>query len=85
VSLERLDAFLAHARQSPQLATQLATQLAEPLELQDFLELARGAGYALEEADVIAAQQRQESSLSDAELQERAGAEGRRLRNFIYS
>jgi predicted ribosomally synthesized peptide with nif11-like leader len=81
VSLERLDAFLAHARQSPQLATQLA----EPLELQDFLELARGAGFALEEADVIAAQQRQESSLSDAELQERAGAEGRRLRNFIYS
>ena len=77
MSLERLDAFLAHARQSPQLA--------EPLELQDFLELARGAGYALDEADVIAAQQRQESSLSDAELQERAGAEGRRLRNFIYS
>ena len=72
---------MAHARQSPQLATQLA----EPLELQYFLELARGAGYALEEADVIAAQQRQESNLSDAELQERAGAEGRRLRNFIYS
>lgn len=81
MSLERLDAFLAHARQSPQLAPQLA----EPLELQDFLELACGAGYALKEADVLAAQQRQESSLSDAELQERAGAEGRRLRNFIYS
>ena len=81
MSLARLDHFLAHARQSPQLAPQLA----EPLELEDFLELARGAGYGLEEADVIAAQQRQESSLSAAELQERAGAEGRRLRNFIYS
>ena len=81
MSLEQLDAFLAHARQMPELAVRLA----EPLELQAFLELARGAGYPLEEADVIAAQQRQESSLSDAELQERAGAEGRRLRNFIYS
>ena len=81
MSLEQLDAFLAHARQMPELAVRLA----EPLELQAFLELARGAGYPLEEADVIAAQQRQESSLSDAELQERAGAECRRLRNFIYS
>ena len=81
MSLEQLDAFLLHARQTPALASQLA----EPLELPAFLDLARGAGYSLDEADVIAAQQRQESSLSDAELQERAGAEGRRLRNFIYS
>lgn len=81
MSLEQLDAFLAHARRTPELSTQLAT----PLELPAFLELARGAGYALEEADVIAAQQRQEASLSDAELQERAGAEGRRLRNFILA
>ncbi|WP_398336439.1 Nif11-like leader peptide family RiPP precursor [Vulcanococcus sp.] len=81
MSLEQLDAFLADARQTPELAAQLA----EPLELPAFLELARGAGYALEEADVIAAQQRQEASLSDAELQGRAGAEGRRLRNFIYA
>jgi predicted ribosomally synthesized peptide with nif11-like leader len=81
VSLEQLDAFLLHARQTPVLAAQLA----EPLELFAFLDLARGAGYALDEADVIAAQQRQEASLSDAELQERAGAEGRRLRNFILA
>ena len=53
--------------------------------MQAFLELARGAGYPLEEADVIAAQQRQEAGLSDAELQERAGEEGRRLRNFIHA
>ena len=81
MSLEQLDAFVRHARQTPELAARLA----EPLELPAFLELARGAGYALDEADVIAAQQRQEASLSDAELQERAGAEGRRLRNFIYA
>ncbi|MBM5814188.1 MAG: Nif11-like leader peptide family natural product precursor [Cyanobacteria bacterium M_DeepCast_100m_m1_067] len=81
MSLEQLDAFVAHARRSPELAAQLA----EPLELPAFLELARGAGYPLEAADVIAAQQRQEASLSDAELQERAGAEGRRLRNFIVA
>lgn len=81
MSLEQLDAFLAHARRTPELATQLV----EPLELPAFLALARGAGFLLEEADVIAAQQRQEASLSDAELQERAGAEGRRLRNFILA
>jgi len=33
--------------------------------------------------DVIAAQVRQDASLSDAELQERAGVEARKLRNFI--
>ena len=81
MSLEQRDAFLAHARQTPQLAIRLA----EPLELQAFLDLARGAGYPPEEADVIAAQQRQEAGLSDAELQERAGEEGRRLRNFIHA
>jgi predicted ribosomally synthesized peptide with nif11-like leader len=51
--------------------------------LEAFLELARGAGYALTEDDVIAAQVRQEATLSDTELQERAGVEARKLRNFI--
>ena len=37
----------------------------------------------MEEGDVIAAQQRQEEQLSDAELQRRAGEEARRLRHFI--
>jgi hypothetical protein len=32
---------------------------------------------------VIAAQQREEARLSDAELQHRAGEEARRLRHFI--
>jgi predicted ribosomally synthesized peptide with nif11-like leader len=79
MSLEQLDAFLAHARTTPALQARLQ----EPLELETFLALARGAGYALSEDDVIAAQVRQETTLSDTELQERAGVEARKLRNFI--
>ncbi|MCP9808029.1 Nif11-like leader peptide family RiPP precursor [Cyanobium sp. HWJ4-Hawea] len=81
MSLAQLDAFLAHARS----CQELQQSLAEPLELEAFLALARGAGYPLDEADVIAAQQRQESSLSDGELQARAGVEARKLRNFIQA
>lgn len=81
MSLELLDAFMAHARSTPELAQRLA----EPLELEDFLALARGAGYELSEADVIAAQARAEEGLSDEELQARAGAEARRLRHFILA
>ena len=79
MSLATLDAFLAHARRDPALAERLQ----QPLELPEFLALAQGAGFALEEGDVIAAQQREESRLSDDELQARAGAEARRLRHFI--
>jgi hypothetical protein len=45
--------------------------------------LAAGEGFAVEEADVIAAQLREEERLSDTELQRRAGEEARRLRTFI--
>lgn len=79
MSLDQLDAFLAHARSLPALAARLS----EPLELPDFLALARNAGFPLEADDVIAAQQRQEASLSDRELQARAGEDARRLRHFI--
>jgi len=82
MSLEQLDAFLAHARELPELDRQLHDH-GNPLDLAAFLALAAGAGFAVEEADVIAAQQRQEETLSDEELQERAGAEARRLRHFI--
>lgn len=81
MSLELLDAFMTHARSNPELAQRLA----EPLELEDFLALARGAGYELSEADVIAAQARAEEGLSDEELQARAGAEARKLRHFILA
>ena len=79
MSLEQLDAFLAEARQQPELAARLNA----PLELSEFLTMAQAAGFALNESDVIAAQQRQEASLSDSELQRLAGEEARRLRHFI--
>jgi len=79
VSLEQLDAFLAHARSSPELTEQLQ----QPLPVEALLALAVGQGFQVEEADVIAAQLREEEHLSDAELQRRAGEEARRLRSFI--
>jgi predicted ribosomally synthesized peptide with nif11-like leader len=82
MSLEQLDAFLARVKDDPDLRERVQNP-AEPLELADFLALARSTGFAVEEADVIAAQQRVEAGLSDEELQRRAGEEARRLRHFI--
>ena len=79
LSLEQLDAFLAHARRSPSLIEQLQ----QPLELEALLALAAAEGFAVSEADVIAAQAREEESLSDEELQRRAGQDARKLRTFI--
>ncbi|MCP9848335.1 Nif11-like leader peptide family RiPP precursor [Cyanobium sp. Morenito 9A2] len=81
MSLDTLDAFLAHARHTPELQEQLNG----PLELEALLALAAASGYAISEADVLAAQEREESKLSDWELQERAGTEARKLRSFIHS
>ena len=82
MSLNQLDAFLAHAEKVPELERVLHDH-AEPLDLEAFLALARQAGFSVEEADVFAAQLRGEETLSDAELQRRAGDEARRLRSFI--
>ena len=82
MSLEQLDAFLARVKGDPELRAQVQSP-AEPLELPDFLAVARAAGFAVDESDVIAAQQRAEEALSDEELQRRAGEEARRLRHFI--
>jgi len=79
LSLAQLDAFLAHARSTPDLAQRLR----QPVEVEELLALAASHGYGLEEADVIAAQVRAEQELSDAELQRRAGLEARKLRSFI--
>ena len=79
MSLQQLDAFLAHARQQ----SRLADQLRQPLELPQLLALAAAEGFAVEEADVIAAQLREEQGLDASELQRRAGLEARRLRTFI--
>jgi predicted ribosomally synthesized peptide with nif11-like leader len=79
VSLQQLDAFLAHARERPALAQRLR----EPLELPELLELAATEGFAVLEDDVIAAQVREEQALDATELQRRAGLDARRLRTFI--
>jgi predicted ribosomally synthesized peptide with nif11-like leader len=82
MSLDQLDAFLAHARADAALDRRLHDP-SDPMDLEAFLALARQAGFAVEEADVIAAQQRAEDGLSDEELQAQAGVEARRLRHFI--
>lgn len=82
MSLEQLDAFLAMARQQPDLASRLRDR-DDPLPIEDFLALAREAGFAVEEADLFAAQVRAEAELSDQDLQRRAGEEARRLRHFV--
>ena len=82
MTLEQLDAFLAHARADAALDRRLHDR-SDPPDLETFLAMARGAGFAVEEADVIAAQQRAEATLSDEELQARAGEEARHLRHFI--
>jgi predicted ribosomally synthesized peptide with nif11-like leader len=79
MSLEQLDAFVAHARSIPDLANQLK----QPMEAHELLALARAHGFTLEETDLFAAQRREEERLSFAELQRRAGEEARRLRSFI--
>ncbi|APD48818.1 MULTISPECIES: Nif11-like leader peptide family RiPP precursor [unclassified Synechococcus] len=79
MSLQQLDAFLLQASLQPQLQARLN----EPLELADFLMLARGEGYAVEETDLLEAREREESQRSASELQQRAGDDARRLRNFI--
>jgi predicted ribosomally synthesized peptide with nif11-like leader len=79
MSLQQLDAFLAHARARPDLAERLQ----QPLELPELLALAGAEGFAILEDDVIAAQVREEQGLDAAELQRRAGLDARRLRTFI--
>lgn len=82
MTLEQLDAFLAHAQADAALAERLHDR-SDPPDLETFLAMARAAGFAVEEVDVIAAQQRAEATLSDEELQARAGEEARHLRHFI--
>jgi predicted ribosomally synthesized peptide with nif11-like leader len=82
MSLDQLDAFLAHARADATLGQRLG-DTANPPELEEFLRMALEAGFHVEADDLIAAHQRAEAALSDAEIQRRAGQEARRLRTFI--
>ena len=80
MSLEDLDRFLTLRESDPDLAKALA----QPMDLQRFLGLAVEHGFALSEADVFAAQQREQHARTAAELQQDQAAESRRLRNFIH-
>ena len=79
MSLQQLDAFLQYARSMPELAERLKTPMDHP----DLLRWAAECQFQVEESDVIAAMVREDDQLSDAELQQRAGEEARKLRNFI--
>ena len=57
MALDQLDAFLEHARAQPELAESLR----QPLSLEDFLQLAKVAGFSLSEQDVFEAQARADS------------------------
>ena len=80
MSLEDLDRFLTLRESDPDLAKALA----QPMDLERFLGLAAERGYALSEADVFAAQQREHQVRTASELQQDQAVESRRLRNFIH-
>ena len=80
MSLEDLDRFLM-LRDSD---CDLANALAQPMDLERFLGIAADRGFALSEADVFAAQQREHHVRTAAELQQDQAVESRRLRNFIH-
>ncbi|QNI50539.1 MAG: Nif11-like leader peptide family natural product precursor [Synechococcus sp. YX04-3] len=80
MSLSQLDQFLSLRESNPLLAQRLAS----PLELEDFLQLAREWGFQLTESDVLAAQKRAMDQGSAAALQRAQAEESRRLRNFIH-
>ena len=80
MSLEDLDRFLTLRDSDPDLAQALS----QPMDLERFLGLAAQQGFALSEADVFAAQQREHQVRTAAELQQEQAVESRRLRNFIH-
>ena len=80
MSLSQLDQFLSLRESNPLLSQRLAS----PLELEDFLQLAREWGFQLTESDVLAAQKRAMDQGSASSLQRAQAEESRRLRNFIH-
>ena len=79
MSIKDLDRLLALRKEDPLLDKQLE----DAIEVEQFLELAQDHGLDVTEADLFAAQQRDEGSLSAEELQRRMAEESRRLRHFI--
>jgi hypothetical protein len=79
MALSDLDQLLA-LRRSDQA---LAERMAGPLDLEELMALASERGLDVTEADVFAAQQREQQGRSSTELQQDAAQESRRLRHFI--
>ena len=79
MALADLDQLLALRAQDPVLAQRMAG----PLDLESLVDLAAERGLTVTEADVFAAQQREQGKSSSAQLQQQAAQESRRLRHFI--
>ena len=79
MSIKDLDRLLALREEDPLLDKQLE----DTIEVEQLLELAQDHGLDVTEADLFAAQQRDEDSLPAEELQRRMAEEARRLRHFI--
>ena len=80
MSLAQLDHFLSLRESNPLLAERLAS----PLNLEDFLQLAREWGFELTEAAVLDAQKRALEQSSASALQRAQALESRRMSNFIH-
>ena len=80
MSLAQLDHFLSLRASNPLLGERLAS----PLDLEDFLQLAREWGFELTEADVLDAHKRAIDKDNISALQGAQAEESRRLRNFIH-
>ena len=61
----------------------LAEQLKGPLDLEGLIAIAAERGLVVTEADIFAAQQRDQAAISSAQLQREAAQDARRLRHFI--
>ena len=81
--LSRLVGEIEHARSSEVVDAELAARLRQPLDLEAFLALAADYGCSVTEADVLEAQQREQSARSAEDLQHEQAGESRRLRSFI--
>lgn len=80
MALADLDQLLAMRGEDPDLAKRMAG----PLELEALIALAAERGLQITEADVFAAQQREQSTTPASQLQQQAAQESRRLRHFIH-
>ena len=61
----------------------LAEQLKGPLDLEGLIAIAAERGLVVTEADIFAAQQRDQAASSSAQLQREAAQDALRLRHFI--